>query len=134
MDSRKYVFAEAGVVAAGQVACTAVMMGVFALLNKFDTGVLLGGVLGGAISIAYYLSIVICVSIAAKKAQAQDVKGGQAFMQVSYILRMLLVFGALLLCAVSGICNILSLMLPMLFVRPVMTVANAILKKGESKV
>ena len=133
MESRKYVFIETGIVAIGLAICVAVMLGIFAILNQFDTGVLLGGIVGGVVAIGYYLSIVVCVSIAAKKAQAQDIKGGQALMQMSYILRILVVFGVLLLCAISGVFNILSLVLPMLFVRPVLAVTNIILRKGESK-
>ena len=46
LDSRKIVFRETGIAAIGEVLCTAVMIGVFALLKKYDASVLLGGIVG----------------------------------------------------------------------------------------
>ena len=36
MDSRKFLFTQTGLVFAGEVLCSAAMVGVFALLGKYD--------------------------------------------------------------------------------------------------
>ena len=43
MDSRKIVFHETGIVAAGMAICVGLMFGIYALLGRFDSRVLLGG-------------------------------------------------------------------------------------------
>ena len=47
MDSRKIVFTQTGIVAAGVLIGVAAMIGIFALLGMFDSTVLLGGGVGG---------------------------------------------------------------------------------------
>ena len=39
MDSRKFVIIQTGIVALGQALCVAAMVGIFALLGKFDTSI-----------------------------------------------------------------------------------------------
>jgi hypothetical protein len=134
MEFPKYsVWKETGIVALGQTICVAVMVGVFALLGKYDISVLLGGIVGGILGIAYFLSMVICANIATKKALAQDVKGGQALMQTSYMLRMVGLFGALVLCALTKRFHLLALVLPIVFVRPIVGIADLLKRKGEKK-
>lgn len=135
MEFPKYsVWKEAGIMALGQTACVTVMVCIFALLDKYDVSVLLGGIVGGVLGTAYYVSMVICASIAAKKALAQDVKGGQALMQMSYILRMVGLFGALALCAMTKRFNLLALALPIVFVRPIIGAVDHISRKGGKQV
>jgi len=131
MDFPKYsIWKEVGIMALGQAICVTVMVCIFALLDKYDISVLLGGIAGGILGIAYFLSMVICANIATKKALAQDVKGGQALMQMSYTLRMVGLFGALALCALTKLFNLLALALPIVFVRPIMGVADLLRRKG----
>ena len=127
--SRSSVWKETGIMALGQAICVTAMVGVFALLGKFDFSVLLGGIAGGILGIAYYVSMVICAGVAAKKALAQDVKGGQALMQTSYILRMVGLFGALALCALTKRFNLLALAVPIVCVRPIIGAADLISRK-----
>ena len=131
MEFPKYsVWKEAGIMALGQTICVAAMVGVFALLNQYDTSVLLGGIVGGVLGIGYFLSMVICANIATKKALANDVKGGQMLMQTSYTLRMIGLFAALALCALTKQFNLIALALPIVFVRPIIGVADLIRRKG----
>ena len=69
-------------------------------------------------------------SLAADKALAEDVKGGQATMQFSYIFRLIFMFGALAVCAKSGMMNLLALVIPVLLVRPIIMFAEFFRKKG----
>lgn len=132
MDSRKIVFQETAIVVIGQVLCTAVMLGVFALLGKFDSGVLLGGITGSVLAIANFLFMAIGASLAADKAEKQDVKGGKAMIQSSFLLRYLILFVILFACAKSGYFNTIALVLPLVFVRPSLTVGEFFRKKGET--
>ena len=130
MESRKFVFRQTGLVAAGQVICTAAMIGVFALLNKYDTTVLMGGLVGALIATANFFFMSLFATVAADKAEAQDVAGGQKLIQLSYMGRMLGLFLVLILCAKSGFFDVIALVLPLVFVRPILTIAEFFRKKG----
>lgn len=129
MDSRKIVFRETGVVLIGEVICVVVMLGICWLLNWFNTQVILGGCIGGLLAVGNFFFMAIGASLAADKAEQEDVKGGQALIRGSYFLRILVLFFILVACAKSGIANPLTLVLPLVFVRPVLTVAEFFKKK-----
>ena len=130
MESRKFVFRQTGLVAAGQLVCTAAMIAVFALLNKYDTSVLLGGLAGALIATANFFFMSLFATVAADKAEAQDVAGGQKLIQLSYMGRMLGLFLVLFLCAKSGLFHVLALAIPLIFTRPILTVSEFFKKKG----
>ena len=133
MDSRKIVFRETGIVVIGQVICVAAMLGIFALLQKFDCSVLLGGITGGLMAVLNFFFMAVCVSLAADKAEKQDVKGGQVLVRVSYLVRIAVLFLVFFACLKSGYFNLFALLLPLLFTRPVLTVAEFFRKSGEKK-
>lgn len=133
MDSRKIVYQETGIVAIGVIVCTAAMMGIFALIGKFDLSVLWGSLLGAALSIGNFFFMAIGTSLAADKAQQQEVKAGQLLVRNSYMLRLAVLFVILFACAKSGVFNLFALVLPLTFVRPTITVAEFFRKKGEMK-
>ena len=132
MDSRKIVFQETAIVALGQVLCTGAMIGIFALLGYFEWKVLWGGIIGAALACANFFGMAVVASLAADKAAAQDVKGGGALMKGSYMLRLLVIFLILFACVKSGLCNALASVLPLVFVRPIITVAEFFRKSGEA--
>ena len=133
MDFRKTVLRETGIIALGVVIGVALMYGVFALLGRFDRAVLLGGVIGGALAILNFLFMAINASVAAEKAVKQDVTGGRALMQTSYIVRLVAIFVILLACVKSGLCNAIAAVVPLLFVRPTITIAEFFRKPGETQ-
>ena len=131
MDSRKYVFKETLTSAVGEAICVAVMLGVFALLGKFDRSVVLGGILGGLIAVGNFFFMAVGTALAADKAENQDVKGGQAVISSSYTIRMI-VMAVLLFAAVkSGFCNVFASVIPLVFVRPVLTLGEFFRKSGD---
>lgn len=131
MDSRKYVFKETLTIAVGEAICVAVMLGVFALLGKFDRSVVLGGILGGLIAVGNFFFMAVGTALAADKAENQDVKGGQAVISSSYTIRMI-VMAVLLFAAVkSGFCNVFASVIPLAFVRPVLTLGEFFRKSGD---
>jgi len=130
MNSKSILFQETRTIAVGMVICTAVMIGIFALLGKYDTSVLLGAAAGALLSTGNFFLMALGTTLAADKAENQDVKGGQALIQMSYLGRMIGLFLLLALCAKSGKCNVLALVIPLVFVRPILTIAEMFKKKG----
>lgn len=133
MDSRKFVLKETGIIALGQALCVAVMIGIFALLGRFDRGVLIGGIAGGILATLNFLFMAIGASLAADKAQDQNVKGGQAMIQTSYLVRMVILFIILFALVKSGLCNVICAVLPLAFTRPILTIAEFFRKSGEKE-
>lgn len=132
MNSRKLVLVQTGVVAAGQVICTAAMIGAFALLHKFDSTVLLGGIVGVLVAIGNFFAMAMTAMLAADRAVKQDVKGGQALMRSSMIGRLVALAAILVIFGKSGCCNILALIIPQVFTRPILSVWEFFRKAGES--
>ena len=134
-ESRKDVLKQTGIVAIGQVICTAVMIGVFALVKmgvdvKYTMlPVILGGVVGSVLAVANFFFMAMVATLAADRAEKQDVKGAQKLIKGSYPLRFLVLAGALVLCALSGWFQILALALPLAFVRITLTVYEFFCKK-----
>lgn len=124
MDSRKFILRKTAIIAAGQAVCVAVMMGVFALLERFDRSVLLGGIFGAVIALGNFFAMAVCADLAADRAQTGNVESGQALLRFSY-------FGRLAVCALllfalvkSGLCHVLASVLPLLFNRPILTLSE----------
>ena len=133
MKSKNTAFQETASVAIGQVLCTAAMIAVFALVGKYSLSVLLGGLLGAAVATANFFIMSFVANLAADKAEAQDVAGGQKLIHLSYLGRMIGMFLVLILCAKSGYFHPLALVLPLAFTRPILTIAELFKKKGENK-
>ena len=130
MESRKIVYRETGIVAIGVTVCTAVMMLVYALLGRFDLSVLWGGLTGSVLGICNFFLMALGTSLAADKAENQDVKGGSLLVRNSYMLRLLGLFVVLIVCAKTEVFNLIALVLPLVFVRPTLTVVEFFRKKG----
>ena len=133
MDNRKFVFHETAVIAAGEVICSGIMVGVYALLGKFGLEVVLGAVVGAVLAVANFFFMAIGANLAADKAEAQNVKGGKAMLRSSYMLRLVVLFVILFAFTKSGLCNVVAMVLPLAFVRPIITVAEFFRKSGEAK-
>lgn len=130
MDSRKLVLKETAVVAIGEVIGTAIMIGVFALLGYFELPVLWGGLIGMLLSVGNFFVLAVIASLAGKKAQQQDVAAGQKMIKASYPVRLLVLAVLLIAFAKSGFCNLIALVIPLLFVRPIITIAEFFRKRG----
>ena len=130
MESRKFVYQQTGIVALGVGLCVALMIGIFALAGAFDLTVLWGGLLGGILSVGNFFFMALVATVASDKAVAQDVDAGQKLVKSAYPIRLLVLAAVLFALAKSGICNVLALVLPLAFVRPVLTAAEFFKPKG----
>lgn len=131
-ESRKFVIRQTALVLAGVMVCVAVMIGVYALLGKFGLPVLLGGIVGGLLSTANFFFMAVGATLAADKAEEDNVKGGKALIQSSYMIRLVVLFVILFACAKSGWFDLLALVLPLAFVRPVLSLLEFFRKSGEN--
>lgn len=132
MESRKFIFKETARMAVGQALCVGVMLGVFALLGEFSRPVLLGGIFGGLLAILNFFLMAVVADLAADKAEQQNVKGGEAMMRSSYLLRMVVLFIILFALIKSGLCNVITAVLPLAFVKPILMVGEFFRKKGDA--
>lgn len=130
MDSRKIVFQESKIILIGEIICTIIMIAAFALLGHFDKTVLLGGFIGAILAVLNFFFMAMNASMAADKAAEQDVAGGKKQIKASYAARMAAIFVILFVFVKSGLCNALASVLPLAFVRPIITVAEFFRKRG----
>ena len=130
MSNRKYILSQVLFILIGELLLSAIMVGIFAALGYFDISVLLGAAVGSAIATVNHLVLILGVLAASAKAEKQDVKGGQALVQMSYMGRLIGLFVVLVLCAKSGLFNLIALALPLAFTRPILTISDYFNKKG----
>lgn len=128
-ESRKIAIRETLYILIGVAVLTAVMLGVYALLGRLNLSVILGGVVGAVLSVGNFFFMAVAATLAADKAEKQDISGGTNLMRASYPVRILILGGALLLCGFSGYFDLIALVLPLAFVRPVITL-SAFFRKG----
>ncbi len=133
MESRKIIFHETAAVGAGTLAATGLMVAIFGLLGQLDASVWLGALVGLLVAVGNFFIMAVTASLAANKAEKQDVAGGKSLLQGSYFLRLLVIFAILFLCVKTDIFHIIALVLPLLFVRPVVTIVELLRKKEGSQ-
>ena len=130
MDSRKIVLKETAIVALGELICSAIMVGIFVALGKFAWNVFWGALTGSLIMIANYFFMAVTVTLAADQAKDGNAKKAQNAVQLSGTIR-LVAMGGLLVVAIYLGANVLALLLPLLFARPILMLAEFFRKKGD---
>lgn len=129
-QSRKIVIKETAIVVVGELLCCGIMVGIFGLLDKLDSKVLLGALFGWLLTCGNFFFLAVSATLAADKAQDQNVQGGKNLMRSSMAIRALALFGLMFLLAKSGLCNVFALVLPLAFLRPVLMLGEFFRKKG----
>lgn len=132
LESRKIVLKQSALFFVGELLGAAVMFGVYALLQRLNTAVILGGALGAVIAALNFFFMALYASIAADKAINQDVAGGQRVMRISQLVRYVLMFGALVVIGVSKKCDLIATVIPLLLFRPIVSIIAFFGKTGES--
>lgn len=130
MDSRKIVFKETGIIAAGEFICCGVMVGIFAALGYFTMPVLWGALTGCLVMTANYFFMAVTASLASDRAAAGEVEQAKKMVQTSSVVR-LLCMGIVLFAGIKLGANVIALVLPLAFVRPILMVAEFFRKKGD---
>lgn len=129
-ESRKFVLKESLVILIGELICVALLCGIYALLGRFGIPVLLGGLVGAVVATGNFFFMAVVATLAADRAENQDVEGGKKLLKASYPMRLLAIAAILVLCAISGWFDVLALALPLVFVRPILTLVEFFRKKG----
>ena len=130
MDSRKIVLRETAIVAIGELVLSAIMVGIFAALGKYTPAVLLSALGGSLVMTGNHFFMAITVSLAADRAAQGDVQQAQKMVQLSSVLRLFVMAGLLVLGILMG-ANVVALVLPLAFSRPILMVAEFFRKKGD---
>ena len=130
MDSRKIVFKETAIVAVGELICSGIMVGIFAALGHFQWNVLWGALAGSAVMIANYFFMAVTVSLAAVRAERGEVDQAKKMVQLSSTFR-LVAMGLILFLGIRLGANVIALVLPLCFARPILMLAELFRKKGD---
>lgn len=134
----------------GEIAVSAVTAAVYFLLGRFSYEVVTGALLGSAVTVFNFVFLSVSVNRAIDRVMAQ--KGNkemteeeaaafaaehqaviQRAAQGSYVIRQLLMLGALVLAFLSGWFDVLATLIPLLMFRPLISV-HGLLKKDKKGV
>ena len=130
MDSRKIVYKETAIIAVGEIILSGIMVGIFAALNRFQWNVLWGALAGSAVMIANYFFMAVTVSLAADRAERGEVEQAKKMVQLSSVGR-LIAMGLVLFLGIKLGTNVIALVLPLAFARPILMLAEFFRKKGD---
>ncbi len=133
MDVRKFIIKKVILIGVAECVLIALMSLVFAMLQKFDITVVIGGIIGGIVATANFFFMAIATDAAADRAVEQDIKGGKNKMKTSYMTRMLAMFAILFIFAKTGWANPFALVIPLVIVRPLISVDEFFRKPGNQK-
>jgi hypothetical protein len=121
-------------VSIGETICVALMLGVYALIGKFSTSVLVGAIFGEVATLLYFLSITVVVSMAADKAEntGQAAKA-KLTVQSSSTIRLLALAVIYIIVLKAKICDPIAAVLPLIFLRISITLMEFFRRDGEDK-
>lgn len=133
MDDISQIRRELLIVAIGELAAAAVMLGVYALLGKFSSFVLLGAAIGGFLAVGNYAFMAAGVVAAAKKAKEGDEGGAKRVLSISRLVRYLVLFGLLLVMVLNKkfpLPAMIAALVPLVLFRPIVSLGELFRKRG----
>ena len=133
MNSRTFIMRETLYLLLGELLCSAIIGGIYALLGSLQPNVIWGVLVGSVLSTANFFMLGVSADAAADKAQEQNVKGGKSLMRMSYQVRLIVMFVILFAFAKSGLCSPLAMVLPLVLFRPILMVIEFLRKPGEKE-
>ncbi len=133
MNSRTFILQETLFLLLGELFCSAIIVGIYALIGILEPGVIWGVLVGSVLSTANFFMLGVSADAAANRAQDQNVKGGKSLMRLSYQLRLIVLFIILFAFAKSGLCSPLAMVLPLVLFRPILMVIEFLRKPGEKQ-
>ena len=136
--------------AIGEAIVATLISVVFLLIGKFNYSVVTGAVLGGAVTVINFLILSVGINRAINKFVEERGDGEmdeeeadkyakehgmtvQNAMMKSYMLRMFLMIGALVLAGITGWFDIIATVIPLLMYRPILYVTEFIKTKMSAK-
>ncbi|MBQ4227581.1 MAG: ATP synthase subunit I [Clostridia bacterium] len=128
MTARRLVLKETLLVAAQEALVALAAALVYALLGKLGASVWVGLLGGAALSVLNYF-IMACSASRVSESAAQAGAQGGGLMRVSYILRLVLLFGGLIALAATKLADPVALIIPLLLMQPIILLTHTILKR-----
>lgn len=118
MQKHQDILQQVGRMALATAGCSAIMLAIYAVVGRFTTAVLLGGLLGTVIAVGNFLALSITVSNALDRAAAGDnsVKACMSI-QSSSVVRTAILAVIYVLLFHAKVCDPLAALLPLLFVQ-----------------
>ena len=135
MKPQETVIRETRNIAVGTFLMVAVMVLVYAVIGKFSWSVVLGGVYAGAVAVGNFFALGMTVQHAVDGIQGDDetaAKNARSKVQLSYSMRMLVVFGFAVLAITVLKLDPLASLLPLIFPR-ITIAAMHIRNHGETE-
>ena len=130
--SRKLVFKETAGILIGVAIFAALMLGIYALLGYFSVKVLYSAVLGVVLAAVNFFAMAMVVTLAADRAEKGNAKSGEALVKLSYFGRLAVMAILMFALIKSGLCNVIATVVPLVFTRPALTLAE-FFGKGKAK-
>ena len=110
-----------------ELALSALMVGVYALLGRFSGGVVLGAALGTALAVLNFVAMVVSLLRAERAGVPAK---GQLASTGSYIFRMIVLAAVLVLVLKTGYFDPVATLLPLVFFRIAIMLSELFHKKG----
>ena len=129
MNDKQQTCRELLVFALGELIGLGLLYGAFALLDKLDSKVLLGGAIGALTAVLNYFLMAVGVYAAAARAEAGDPARGRKIISLSMAGRFLLMIAVLVVGAKSGYCNVIAMVIPLLLFRVLIFVGEFFRRK-----
>jgi hypothetical protein len=147
MQKQKLPVREITVLVLGELLVSLIIVGVYAVLNKFSYAVVAGALLGSAVTVFNFVWLSVSVNRAIDKAMAGRKQGemseeeAEAFAaenrvavqraaQSSYLLRQILMLGVLVgAFLLDGWFDVIATLVPLLMFRPLLMAAGSFSKK-----
>ena len=133
MDVRKFILKHTAILAIALLVCVGATVGIYALLGALDWTVPVGGLIGLMLAVGNFFFMALSANSAGDKAEKQDVKGGQATIKSSFMLRMVIIFILLVVFAKTGVADPIAMVIPLALVRPILMVAEFFSKPGKEE-
>ena len=130
MDPKRMVLKETLAVIVGELVCSALMVSVFAALGYFRINILWSALAGSLVMTANYFFMAITVNLAADRAEKGEIQQAKKMVQLSSTVR-LVALGVAMAIGIKLGANVIALVLPLAFLRPVLLVTEFFRKKGE---
>ena len=129
MNDKQQTCRELLILALGELVCLGLIYGAFALLDKLDSKVFLGGAIGALTAVLNYFLMAVGVYAAAARAEAGDPARGRKIISLSMAGRFLLMIAVLVVGAKSGYCNVIAMVIPLLLFRVLIFVGEFFRRK-----
>lgn len=129
MDSHKLILRQLLIVAVALAVCVGAMFGVFALLDKFNQQVILGGIVGYVLAVGYFFFMSIS-NVKVAEGDASDATRAKAMAQGGMLLRYVVIFAILVVFVKTGLCEPFSMVIPVALLHPILLVYEFFRKGG----